>query len=57
MRVCSILCRCAFHLFLYSIIFSLKAEMPNSLQQYCFYISIFIFLNERRIYKTYIRCY
>jgi hypothetical protein len=30
MRLCSILCRCAFHLFLYSIIFSFKGEMPNS---------------------------
>jgi hypothetical protein len=30
MLLCSILCRCAFHLFLYSIIFSLKGEMPNS---------------------------
>jgi hypothetical protein len=30
MRECSIVCRCAFHLFLYSVIFSLKGEMPNS---------------------------
>jgi hypothetical protein len=29
MRVCSILCRCDFHLFLYSIIFRLKGKCPS----------------------------
>jgi hypothetical protein len=47
MRVCSIPCRCAFHLFLYSIIFSLKGEMPNS-----FLISSFLIWSN--LVNTYI---